>query len=145
MSTLFRISILVSFLMHILVFSIFIFQISIAPVPFKPSFTFLGSILHQQDISKHVLEKKLSRQSLSKKNFLYTQKEISSNPFFDPIRQKPILYYDNIKSDEKVIIKSFFDVEENLKKKKVAPLVDLKSMGINEKTDPYRSLRFLTR
>ncbi|VAX35445.1 hypothetical protein MNBD_UNCLBAC01-1957 [hydrothermal vent metagenome] len=145
MPTLFRTSILVSLLMHIVVFSIFIFQISIAPVPFKPSFIFLGSILHQQDISKHVLEKELSDQAFSKKNFLYTQREVSSSPFFDPIRQKPALYYDNIKTDEKVIIKSFFVVEENSKKKKIKPLVDLKNMGINEKTTPYRSLRFLTR
>ncbi len=134
---------ILSLLLHLIVFTSFVFIFPIGKIPFKPEFIFLGPILTQQDMRSGNLDKKDFHSQIAPDEWTYRTHSVSENPFFTPFTQKPFSQKGGDNSEEKTILKSTFSIESKIfKREKEA---DSESIGVDVGVEVYRPLRFYTR
>lgn len=127
---------LLSLLLHLVVFQLFVFQIPFRPEAFKPGFTFLGSILSPSEFTN--IEKTFKKNG-SKKGIETTAYEMTVSPTpFQYIRnEKPIQKAQTL-TEQKTYTKSIFIKNDS---NAPAAIDEKKSLGIDPTLEPYKPLR----
>ena len=136
-------SLFLSVLVHLIILNTFLFIFPMIPASQKPQFTFLGSILSEQDtvdISQH---KKLPPKDFKLYDYITKPENTNNRPFPNSHLTKAPFIEPNSDIEQKRTIKSTFlpakDTQQLLNAQ------DLKNLGIELKLEPYQPLRFQTR
>ena len=126
-----------SFLCHLLVFRLFIITFNTPPIPLRPSFVFLGSILPKTVLSSTYTQPANAQPSLNISQFLLREK--TQRAAFVPNATSPVkpVYTSFVQEGTKTTLKSNFEPQQDLQKQEKLD----KILGIETKTQPFVPLR----
>ena len=135
---LFKISLLLAFIIHLSIFSFFILTVPAYNPSNKPTFFFLGAILKPKDFM-FITNKKKNKTTLesSKKISAYFIKDPNVS-VADRAIIKPVFSKNVLEKKEKTILKPTFLEEED--PSKIEDLELFKKIGISEKMPSYQPL-----
>jgi len=136
-------SLFLSALVHLAIFNIFVFVFPIIPPSHKPQFTFLGSILSEQDTVDISQQKKLPPKDFQLNDYITKPENANNRPFPNSHLTKAPFIEPNSDIEQKRTIKStFLPVKDT---QQLLNAQDLEDLGIKLKIEPYQPLRFQTR
>ena len=130
-------SLLLSLLIHLIIFNTFIFVFPLIYESHKPKFIFLGSILKKRDISIS-FNKPPTQTNQASKEFTYQKKININGPYHKRAASKPTLEIP-IKQNDKKNIKSIFDIPFE----EPPPSTDINEKSATQKNiEPYIPFKY---
>lgn len=142
-------SVLLSVIIHLMIFNTFIFTFPLNPSAHKPNLIFLGPILKKLDVvqPQGAIKQKQQPVDAAAKNVFSTTRQVSGlmdknkttaqSPFMETTLKKPLLDVEKAPQD-KVTLKSTFEISEI---KEPVSEQQTEEGGIDFKIAPYHPLR----